>query len=338
MSQTEREALEAGTVGWDGELFSGRPAWDQLLARAARPQLTAEEQHFLDHEVETLCAMVSDWETTNVHKDLPPHVWQYIKDHGFLGMIIPKAFGGLGFSRLRAFAGDHEAVDAQRHRRGDGAGAQFARPGRTAAATTAPTSRSATTCRASRAAHEIPCFALTSPQAGSDAAVDSRLGRRLLRRARRQARARLARHLGQALHHARAGRDAARPRVSRVRPRAPRRRARGSRHHLRADSDDASGRRTSAGATCRSTRCSRTARTPAHDVFIPMDWVIGGAPMLGKGWRMLMECLAAGRGISLPSSNTGMAQARRAHDGRVRARAHAVQDADRHASRASRKR
>ena len=97
MSQTEREALEAGTVGWDGELFSGRPAWRRLLS-LSRTRLTAEEQHFLDHEVETLCAMVSDWETTNVYKDLPPNVWQYIKDHGFLGMIIPKAFGGLGFS------------------------------------------------------------------------------------------------------------------------------------------------------------------------------------------------------------------------------------------------
>src|SRR4051812_42427751 len=97
MSQTEREALEAGTVGFDGELFSGSPSWRELLS-TPRTKLTADEQHFLDHEVETLCAMVSDWETTNVHKDLPPKVWQYIKDHGFLGMIIPRAYGGLGFS------------------------------------------------------------------------------------------------------------------------------------------------------------------------------------------------------------------------------------------------
>ncbi|MGH8800793.1 MAG: acyl-CoA dehydrogenase family protein, partial [Casimicrobiaceae bacterium] len=97
MSQTEREALEAGTVGWDAELFAGKPAWSQLLA-LPRTRLTAAEQHFLDHEVETLCGMVSDWETTNVYKDLPAPVWQYIKDYGFLGMIIPKAYGGLGFS------------------------------------------------------------------------------------------------------------------------------------------------------------------------------------------------------------------------------------------------
>src|SRR5258706_2551627 len=97
MSQTERDALEAGTVWWDGELFSGRPDWQRLLD-APRPALAPEEQKFLDNEVETLCGMTSDWETTNVYKDLPPHVWQYIKDKGFLGMIIPKEYGGLGFS------------------------------------------------------------------------------------------------------------------------------------------------------------------------------------------------------------------------------------------------
>src|SRR5258708_36600685 len=99
MSQTEREALEAGTVVWDGELFSGHPNWRRLLD-APRPTLNDEEQRFLDHEVETLCGMTSDWETTNVHKDLPPHVWQYIKDREFLGMIVPKEYGGLGLPGL----------------------------------------------------------------------------------------------------------------------------------------------------------------------------------------------------------------------------------------------
>ena len=100
MSQTEREALEAGTVWWDGELFSGRPNWRRLLD-APRPALSPEEQRFLDDEVATLCGMTTDWETTNVYTDLPPHVWQYIKDKGFLGMIIPKEYGGLGFLRVR---------------------------------------------------------------------------------------------------------------------------------------------------------------------------------------------------------------------------------------------
>src|SRR5215475_6246971 len=97
MTSTEREAIEAGTVGWDGQLFSGRPDWAKWLATPA-PKLSAEEQRFLDDECEELCAMVSDWETTNVYKDLPPAVWQYIKDKGFLGMIIPREYGGLGFS------------------------------------------------------------------------------------------------------------------------------------------------------------------------------------------------------------------------------------------------
>ncbi|HZI85010.1 MAG TPA: acyl-CoA dehydrogenase family protein, partial [Casimicrobiaceae bacterium] len=107
MTATEREAIEAGTVGWDGELFSGRPAWERLTALAA-PKLTAEEQRFLDRECEELCGMVSDWDTTHVYRDLPPPVWKYIKDAGFLGMIIPKQYGGLGFS---AFA--HSQVVAK---------------------------------------------------------------------------------------------------------------------------------------------------------------------------------------------------------------------------------
>ncbi len=89
MTSTEREAIEAGTVGWDGELFSGRPDWKRLLALPA-PTLSADEQRFLDYECEELCGMVSDWETTHVYKDLPAPVWQFIKDNGFLGMIIPK--------------------------------------------------------------------------------------------------------------------------------------------------------------------------------------------------------------------------------------------------------
>src|SRR3954463_12960005 len=93
MSQTEREAIEAGTVWWDGDLFSGKPDWNKLLA-VRRPALTDEEQRFLDNDVEMLCDMVTDWETTHVHQDLPPEVWQFIKDRGFLGMIIPKAYGG----------------------------------------------------------------------------------------------------------------------------------------------------------------------------------------------------------------------------------------------------
>src|SRR5262245_5886901 len=99
MSSTEKEAIDAGTVWWDADLFSGHPDWNKLLATPA-PKLSAEEQAFLDGPVEELCAICNDWEITHEHQDLPPHVWQFIKDKGFLGMIIPKDYGGLGFSAL----------------------------------------------------------------------------------------------------------------------------------------------------------------------------------------------------------------------------------------------
>ena len=99
MSQTERDAIEAGTVWWDAELFSGNPNWKKLLGYP-RPTLSADERAFLDGPVEELCRMVHDWEITNELHDLPPHVWQFIKDKGFLGMIIPKSYGGMGFSLM----------------------------------------------------------------------------------------------------------------------------------------------------------------------------------------------------------------------------------------------
>ncbi|MGE8590043.1 MAG: acyl-CoA dehydrogenase family protein, partial [Alcaligenes sp.] len=97
MSDTERDALEAGTVWWEGELFRGRPDWSRLLAYP-RPRLTEEEQHFLDNQAETACRMVNDWSVTQERHDLPPEVWTYLKTQGFLGMIIPKEYGGRGFS------------------------------------------------------------------------------------------------------------------------------------------------------------------------------------------------------------------------------------------------
>ncbi|HST46189.1 MAG TPA: acyl-CoA dehydrogenase family protein, partial [Luteimonas sp.] len=97
LSQTERIALESGSVGFEGELFSGRPAWETLLSQP-KPELTAEEQAFLDGPVEQLCRMTNDWEITHVHADLPPELWAFIKANRFFGMIIPKEYGGLGFS------------------------------------------------------------------------------------------------------------------------------------------------------------------------------------------------------------------------------------------------
>jgi acyl-CoA dehydrogenase len=97
LSDTEKVALEAGTVGFEGELFSGKPDWQTLLSQP-KPVLSAEEQAFIDGPVETVCGMVNDWETTHVHADLSPEVWEYLKVNKFFGMIIPKEYGGLGFS------------------------------------------------------------------------------------------------------------------------------------------------------------------------------------------------------------------------------------------------
>ncbi|HST02304.1 MAG TPA: acyl-CoA dehydrogenase family protein, partial [Usitatibacter sp.] len=169
MSQTEREAIEAGTVWWDGDLFSGKPDWRKLLSLPA-PALTPEEQRFLDHETEELCAMVTDWETTNVYKDMPPRVWQFIKDKGFLGMIIPKEYGGLGFS---AYA--HSQVITKLSTRSGSVAVSVLvpnslGPGELLLHYGTEEQKRYTLPRLAKGL-EIPCFALTNPNAGSDAAA-----------------------------------------------------------------------------------------------------------------------------------------------------------------------
>ena len=100
MSDTERDALEAGTVWWEGELFRGKPDWQKLQSYPV-PKLTAAEQSFLDHECEEACRLVDDWKVTHELYDLPHEAWRYIKDKGFLGMIIPKKYGGLEVSEAK---------------------------------------------------------------------------------------------------------------------------------------------------------------------------------------------------------------------------------------------
>src|SRR5262245_49109968 len=169
MTATEREAIEAGTVGWDADLFSGRPDWRKLLARPV-PALSAEEERFLDRECEQLCGMVSDWETTHVYRDLPPAVWQFVKDAGFLGMIIPKQYGGLGFS---AFA--HSQVITKLATRCSAAAVTVMvpnslGPGELLLHYGTEEQKRYYLPRLARGV-EIPCFALTNPHAGSDAAA-----------------------------------------------------------------------------------------------------------------------------------------------------------------------
>ena len=305
MSQTEREAIEAGTVWWDGELFSGRPDWARLL-ETPYAKLSADEQRFLDHDVQELCAMVTDWETTNVHRDLPPHVWQFIKDRGFLGMSIAKEYGGLGFS---AYAHSQVMTKLSTH------------SGTVAVTVMVPNSLGPGELLAHYGTDEqkrrylprlakgleIPCFALTNPNAGSDAASIPDFG--IVRWGEHEGWRVLGLSVTWDKRYITLGPVATLLGLA-----------------FRAyDPDHLVGDREDLGITCALIPTSQpgveigrrhmplnavfqNGPTWGKDVFIPMDWVIGGQPMLGRGWRMLMECLAAGRGISLPSSATGMAK------------------------------
>jgi acyl-CoA dehydrogenase len=169
LSDTEREALEAGTVGWDGELFSGSPNWQKLLDLPA-PALTEAEQAFLDGPVEELCRMLDDWRIVEYEKDLPPQVWQYLKEQRFFGMIIPPEYGGLGFSALA-----HSAVIMKISSRSITATVTTMVPNSLGPAELllhygTQEQKNHYLPRLARG-EEIPCFALTGPEAGSDAAA-----------------------------------------------------------------------------------------------------------------------------------------------------------------------
>ncbi|HKE38839.1 MAG TPA: acyl-CoA dehydrogenase [Casimicrobiaceae bacterium] len=305
MSQTEREAIEAGTVWWDADLFSGRPDWAKLLA-ASPPKLTVEEQRFLDNECEELCGMITDWETTHIYRDLPPHVWQYIKDRGFLGMIIPKEYGGLGFS---AFA--HSEVVAKLASRCSAAVVTVMvpnslGPGELLLHYGTEEQKRHYLPRLAKGL-EIPCFALTNPHAGSDAAAIPDSG--IVCMGEYQGRQTLGLRLTWEKRYITLGPVATLLGLA-FRAFDP--------EHMIGDKEDL-------GITCALIPTNhpgvhigrrhmplaavfQNGPNWGNDVFIPMEWVIGDEAMVGKGWRMLMECLAAGRSISLPSLNTGMAK------------------------------
>lgn len=302
MSKTEQEAIDAGTTWWEGELFRGAPDWKQLH-NYPKPQLTAEEQAFLDGPVEEVCRMANDFEITHELADLPPEIWQYLKDNRFFAMIIKKEYGGLEFSayaqsrvlqKLSGVSGilaitvgvpnslgpgellQHYGTDEQKKRylpglaKGD----------------------------------EIPCFALTSPEAGSDAGAipdsgvvcmgewqgEQVLGLRLTWNKRYITLAPIATVLGLAF------------------------KLRDPDHLLSNDENP--------GITCALIPTDvkgveighrhfplnvpfMNGPTRGKDVFVPIDYIIGGPKMAGQGWRMLVECLSVGRGITLPSNSTG---------------------------------
>src|SRR2546421_11661841 len=305
MSQTEKEAIDAGSVWWAGELFSGRPDWNKLLATRA-PRLSEEEQAFLDGPVEELCAMCNDWEITHELQDLPTHVWQCIKDKGFLGMIIPKRYGGLGFSALA-----HSAVVMKLSTRSSAVAISVMvpnslGPGELLLHYGTEEQKNHYLPRLAKGL-EIPCFGLTNPHAGSDAAAIP--------------------DFGIVCKGTWEGREVLGMRVTwekRYITLGPISTLLGLAFRLH-DPDHLLGGKEDIGITCALVRTDTPGvnigrrHNPLNsvfqngpnwgkDVFMPLDWIIGGPKMAGQGWRMLMECLAAGRSISLPSSGTGYAK------------------------------
>lgn len=302
MSVTEREALESGTTWWEKELFSGRPDWNEF-AQIALPQLTTEEQSFLDNEVEQLCAMLDEWDIRSKRKDLPPEAWQFLKENNFFGLIIPKEFGGRDFSPYAqsrvmskiASRSETAAVTAMVPN-SLGPGELLMKYG--------TEEQKKRWLPGLAVGAEIPCFGLTGPEAGSDAGSipdtgivcmgmhegNEVLGLRMTFNKRWITLAPVATVVGLAFKLY-------------------------DPEGLLGDSS-----KKEYGITCalipanhpgveigkRHNPGSPFMNGPIFgtDVFIPIDWIIGGPAMAGRGWRMLIECLGAGRGVSLPALST----------------------------------
>ena len=304
MSETERDAIDAGTVWWDGELFSGRPDWDKLLAYP-KVQLTEEEQAFIDGPTEELCAMVSDWEIGQA-MDLPPAAWEHIKTHGFFALIIPKEYGGKGFS---AYAHSQVAMKLA------------TRSGDLASTVMVPNSlgpaelllhygtdeqRNHYLPRLARG-DDIPCFALTGPLAGSDAGAMPDTG--VICKGEWEGKETLGLRLNWEKRYITLGPVATLLGLA-FKAHDP--------DHLLGEEEDLGislaliptdtpgveiGRRhLPLGAAF------MNGPNSGKDVFIPLEYLIGGQEMLGKGWMMLMNCLSVGRSISLPAVGTGAAK------------------------------
>ncbi|MFW1953143.1 acyl-CoA dehydrogenase [Acinetobacter beijerinckii] len=302
MSTTEREALEAGTSWWEKELFMGAPDWEKF-DQYPYPKLSSEEQSFIDNEVQQLCAMLDEWKIHHHDKDLPTEVWQFIKDKGFLGLIIPKSFGGKEFS---AFAQSRIM-------------SKIASRSLTAAVSCmVPNSLGpgelllhyGTSAQKQRYlpglanGTEVPCFGLTSPEAGSDAGAIPDTGVVCYGSYQGQE------VLGLKMNFSK-----------RWITLAPIATVIGLAFKLY-DPDGLLGDKTKNeyGITCALIPASHegikigarhnpgapfmNGTVEGTDIFIPIDWIIGGQQNAGKGWRMLMECLGVGRGISLPALAT----------------------------------
>ncbi|NYT76225.1 acyl-CoA dehydrogenase [Alcaligenaceae bacterium] len=298
LSATEQEAIDAGDVWWDAQLFSGKPDWDALLDLPP-VTLTADEQAFIDGPLAQLCSMLNDWQISWKDADLPPDVWAFMKQQGFFGMIIPKEYDGLGFSPYA-----HSEVVRQLSVRSVTAGVTVMvpnslGPGELLMQFGTPEQRSYWLPRLARG-EEIPCFGLTSPEAGSDAASmtdtgvvcmqdvegEPTLGIRLNWRKRYITLSPVATVLGLAFKLSDPDGllgDEKEPGISVALVPTHLPGVVTGRRHLPAGQAFLNG------------------PTEGHDVFVPIDALIGGPEKAGQGWKMLMSALAAGRGISLPS-------------------------------------
>jgi acyl-CoA dehydrogenase len=306
MSETEREALEAGSVGWDGELFSGMPEWDRLM-RFPAPELSEEEQAFFDGPCEELCRMIDDWEICHTHADIPKDLWDFIIKHRFFAMIIPKKYGGLEFSSYA-----NAMVLAKIGGRSATVGSTIGVPNSLGPAELllhyGTEEQKNHYLPGLAAGTEVPCFALTSTEAGSDAAslIDSGVvckgkwngetitGIRLNWSKRYITLAPVATVLGLAFKLY--------------------------------DPDGLIGDTEDYGITAALIPTDtpgvtigrrhyplsvpfQNGPTSGQDVFVPLDFIIGGQEMAGKGWKMLVELLSVGRAISLPAAACGGGQA-----------------------------
>ena len=305
VSDTEAQALDAGTVGFDAEIFSGTPDWAKL--QAIPPiQLTAEEQAFLDGPTEQLCKMIDDWQIRHANREIPEPIWDFAKSHGFLGMLISKEHGGLGFSAQaqslilgKIASRSPDVVTIVMVPNSLGPGELIEKYGTDA-------QKHYYLPRLAKGL-EVPCFSLTGPTSGSDAATMRDIG-----------------YVTRGTHD---GKDTLGIRLSwdkRYITLGPKATLVGLAFRL-FDKDNLLGKGEDVGITLALIPANHPgvnigrrhlpsgAAFPngpnwGNDVFIPMDWVIGGDAMAGNGWRMLMECLSAGRAISLPSSATAGAK------------------------------
>ncbi len=302
MSQTEKDAIESGSVWWESELFRGNPDWQKLLSYK-KPLLTTDEQAFIDGPVNELCRMIDDWDITHNRKDLPPEMWKFIKDNKFFGMIIPKKYGGLEFSALA-----HSEVVMKISARSISVGVTVMVPNSLGPAELlqhyGTEQQKDYYLPRLVDGREIPCFALTGPDAGSDAGAipDSAvvcegefegkkvLGLRLNWEKRYITLGPVATVLGLAFKVY--------------------------------DPDSLLGDTRELGITCALVPTNldgvdigsrhftlnaafQNGPNRGKNVFIPLDYIIGGEKMIGKGWRMLVESLSVGRGISLPAVGAG---------------------------------